>query len=40
MLSKGLAYEQIAEKYLRTQGLKSITNNYRSKFGEIDLIMG
>ncbi|KZY95767.1 hypothetical protein A3743_23200 [Oleiphilus sp. HI0072] len=40
MLSKGLAYEQIAEKYLRNLGLKSITNNCRSKVSEIDLIMG
>ena len=39
MLSKGLAYERVAQKYLQNQGLTSITNNYRTKFGEIDLVM-
>jgi putative endonuclease len=39
MLSKGLAYEKIALNYLSDQGLVHVDSNYRSKFGEIDLIM-
>ena len=31
--------EQLAEKYLRDQGLKSVMRNFRSRFGEIDLVM-
>jgi putative endonuclease len=39
MNNKGEAAEQIAAEYLIAQGLKLITSNYRSRFGEIDLIM-
>ncbi len=39
MNSKGQEAEEIAAKYLKAQGLKLITSNYRSRFGEIDLIM-
>lgn len=39
MRSKGFAYEKIALKHLRRNGLKLITSNYTSKVGEIDLIM-
>jgi len=39
MLSKGLAYEKIARKYLEQAGLTPIEDNFRSRFGEIDLIM-
>lgn len=39
MNSKGQAAEQIAETYLKAQGLTLMTRNYRSRFGEIDLIM-
>lgn len=39
MLSKGYAYERLAMDYLKSKGLVSITNNFRCRFGEIDLIM-
>lgn len=39
MLSKGSAYEQQAKKYLIKKGLTHLISNYRSKCGEIDLIM-
>jgi putative endonuclease len=39
MLSKGLAYEKLALQYLKRAGLKPIDINYRSRYGEIDLIM-
>ena len=39
MLSKGLLYEKIAKQFLEQAGLKTITANFRSRFGEIDLIM-
>ena len=39
MLSKGLAYEDLAHTYLLNQGLKPITQNFHSKYGEIDLVM-
>jgi putative endonuclease len=39
MLSKGLAYEKTAMLYLQRQGLEILDNNFRSKLGEIDLIM-
>ena len=32
-------YEASAAKYLEARGLKLVTKNYRSRFGEIDLIM-
>lgn len=35
----GEAAEQDAYQYLLSKGLKLITKNYRSKFGEIDIIM-
>ena len=35
----GKAAEDLAKTYLIEQGLKFITNNYRCKLGEIDLIM-
>ncbi len=38
-LLKGEAAEQKALKYLQQQGLKLITQNYRCKYGELDLIM-
>lgn len=39
MNTKGEKAEQIASLYLQAQGLTLITSNYRSRFGEIDLIM-
>lgn len=39
MLSKGHAYEQIAEQYLIQKGLLLKTRNYYTRRGEIDLIM-
>ena len=36
---QGDVAEALAAEYLRTQGLKHITSHYRSRFGEIDLIM-
>ena len=39
MLSKGHAYEQIAEKYLYQQGCKIKDRNYHIRKGEIDLIV-
>ena len=38
-IKTGTQAEQIACAHLQTQGLKSITNNFRCKLGEIDLIM-
>ena len=38
-LDMGLAAEQRALDYLQQQGLKLIAANYRSRFGEIDLIL-
>ena len=35
----GRTYEALACKYLQAQGLKLLEKNYRSRFGEIDLIM-
>ena len=39
MISQGAQAEQLAVQYLQQQGLKLIVQNYRSRFGEIDLIM-
>ncbi|HTN93632.1 MAG TPA: YraN family protein [Gallionella sp.] len=39
MTPLGAEAEQLAAQYLQQQGLKLITQNYRSRFGEIDLIM-
>ena len=35
----GKAAEESAKKFLKKQGLKFITSNYRTRYGEIDLIM-
>ena len=32
-------WESIAKKYLKNQKLKFLESNYRSRFGEIDLVM-
>jgi putative endonuclease len=37
--TKGRFYEQLALEYLESQGLQCIAQNFRCKFGEIDLIM-
>lgn len=37
--SSGTATETRAEQFLQQQGLVTLTKNYRSKLGEIDLIM-
>ena len=39
MLSKGLAYEEIAQKHLTKAGLKTLDKNFCCRSGEIDLIM-
>lgn len=39
MSSIGVAAEQWARQFLQQQGLQPIAQNYRSRFGEIDLIM-
>jgi len=39
MLSKGLAYEKIAQTYLLKAGLKTVNTNFHCRSGEIDLIM-
>ncbi|MDO8262996.1 MAG: YraN family protein [Gallionella sp.] len=39
MNSQGALAEQWAAHYLQKQGLKLIEQNYRGRFGEIDLIM-
>jgi putative endonuclease len=38
-MSTGAQAEQRAVQFLQKQGLKLIEQNYRSRFGEIDLIM-
>ncbi|MDZ4202849.1 MAG: YraN family protein [Gallionella sp.] len=38
-MSTGALAEQWAAHYLRQQGLVPVGQNYRSRFGEIDLIM-
>jgi putative endonuclease len=38
-MSTGAQAEQWAVRYLQQQGLKPIAQNYRGRFGEIDLIM-
>ena len=37
--SKGALYEKKACRYLKRQGLRLVTKNFRCYFGEIDLIM-
>ena len=39
MNDKGQAAENFAAEFLKAKGLKLISTNYRSRFGEIDLIM-
>jgi len=36
---KGNYWEQKAQEYLKRKGMSSLTRNYYSRFGEIDLIM-
>ncbi|MDP1996955.1 MAG: YraN family protein, partial [Gallionella sp.] len=38
-MNDGAQAEQHAARYLQQQGLKPVAQNYRSRFGEIDLIM-
>lgn len=38
-MNGGAQAEQHAARYLQQQGLKPVAQNYRSRFGEIDLIM-
>lgn len=38
-MNKGAQAEQWAAQYLQQQGLKPVTQNFRSRFGEVDLIM-
>ncbi len=38
-MNDGTLAEQWAAQYLQRQGLKPVERNYRSRFGEIDLIM-
>lgn len=38
-MNNGALAEQHAVRYLQQQGLKPVAQNYRSRFGEIDLIM-
>jgi putative endonuclease len=39
MTKPGALAEQLAAQYLQQQGLKLLQTNYRSRFGEIDLIL-
>ena len=38
-VNDGAQAEQWAAQYLQQQGMKPVARNYRSRFGEIDLIM-
>ena len=38
-VSVGNQYETLACEYLQQQGLKCLYKNYRSRYGEIDLVM-
>jgi len=38
-IERGELNEKIACEYLKSQGLKLITANYHSRYGEVDLIM-
>jgi putative endonuclease len=38
-MNDGALAEQWAAQYLQRQGLKPVGRNYRSRFGEIDLVM-
>ena len=35
----GAAAENLAERFLQSQGLTCVARNYRTRFGEIDLVM-
>ncbi len=37
--ARGELAERLAEKHLRSQGLKTVARNYRCRAGEIDLVM-
>jgi putative endonuclease len=37
--SRGSAWEQVAESFLRSRGLKTLSRNYHGRGGEIDLVM-
>lgn len=39
MIKQGVQAEKLAAQYLQQQGLKLVAQNYRGRFGEIDLIM-
>jgi len=39
MTSTGARAELLAARYLQQQGLKLVERNYRSRYGEIDLVM-
>ena len=36
---QGQNWEKAAERFLRNKGLRSVTRNFGSRFGEIDLVM-
>lgn len=36
---RGSRWEQAAEAFLQRRGLRSLTRNFHSRFGEIDLVM-
>ncbi len=38
MLEKGYFYEKIAQKYVINKGMKIISTNFHSEFGEVDII--
>jgi putative endonuclease len=38
-LATGIEAERLAGKYLRRQGLTTVYRNYRSRYGEIDLVL-
>ena len=38
-LRRGAAAERRAERFLRRQGLKPVARNYRTRVGELDLVM-
>jgi len=37
--TKGFEFEQVAEKYLVTHGMRTVCRNYSCRLGEIDLVM-
>jgi putative endonuclease len=39
MIKHGVQAEKLALQYLQQQGMKLVEQNYRGRFGEIDLIM-